>query len=544
VPLNTLEMQKRTCSKLRQSPEQIMKLAEELYQNGFISYPRTETDSFPPELDLREIVDDQAQDARWGPYAQQLLQSGSMRLPRAGPHNDNAHPPIYPTKYSAGENSWCAAKASLYEFIVRHFLACVSPDAAGDHTLVTASLAAETFTATGLMIREMGYLAVYGAGPATPGGPRFILAYDFWGGGGNSLPAYRAGESFAPSSLTLEAGRTRAPELLTETELLTLMDRHGIGTDATQAAHISKVCNDRGYARKQPDGRLEPTLFGEALVAAYDRVGMKHMWMPSLRAGMEADCDAVAKGTLQRDVALQRCLGAMKSEFHAFERKVGEVRATFAHFFPRKAGGGGGGLMGGVAAFGGPGTGGGGGGPPFGGGGGGNGGPPGPPRGPTRQLTLFGERAPAPAPAGRGTGRGATGARGAGGGAKRRAAEAAEPDDWGGQQQAPAPQQRNVRARGEGAAMGRGRGRGAAVRGRAGASAGAGRAAAGRGGADGGGGNNCFKCGQPGHWSNSCPNAAAGGGGGGGGRGGGRSAGGRGFGGGGGRFGNAGPAPF
>jgi DNA topoisomerase-3 len=56
VPLNTLEMQKRTCSKLRISPEAVMKLAEELYQTGFISYPRTETDAFPKDLDLRAIV--------------------------------------------------------------------------------------------------------------------------------------------------------------------------------------------------------------------------------------------------------------------------------------------------------------------------------------------------------------------------------------------------------------------------------------------------------------------------------------------------------
>ncbi len=56
VPLNTLEMQKRACAKLRLSPEAVMKVAEELYQNGFISYPRTETDSFPTDLDLRAIV--------------------------------------------------------------------------------------------------------------------------------------------------------------------------------------------------------------------------------------------------------------------------------------------------------------------------------------------------------------------------------------------------------------------------------------------------------------------------------------------------------
>jgi len=49
-------MQKRVCGHLKISPEQCMKVAEELYMNGFISYPRTETDSFPAELDLQEVV--------------------------------------------------------------------------------------------------------------------------------------------------------------------------------------------------------------------------------------------------------------------------------------------------------------------------------------------------------------------------------------------------------------------------------------------------------------------------------------------------------
>jgi DNA topoisomerase IA len=73
-----------------------------------------------------------------------------------GQNNDNAHPPIYPTKWAGGaEGGWPHAKAALYEFICRHFLACVSPDAAGDHTLVTAQLGSEEFTTTGLMIRNL-----------------------------------------------------------------------------------------------------------------------------------------------------------------------------------------------------------------------------------------------------------------------------------------------------------------------------------------------------------------------------------------------------
>ena len=52
-PLSTLEMQKRATQYLRLPGEAIMKLAEELYQAGFISYPRTETDVFDPAMDLQ-----------------------------------------------------------------------------------------------------------------------------------------------------------------------------------------------------------------------------------------------------------------------------------------------------------------------------------------------------------------------------------------------------------------------------------------------------------------------------------------------------------
>ncbi len=51
-PLSTLDMQKRATSYMRMSGERIMKIAEELYQAGFISYPRTETDMFDRGYDL------------------------------------------------------------------------------------------------------------------------------------------------------------------------------------------------------------------------------------------------------------------------------------------------------------------------------------------------------------------------------------------------------------------------------------------------------------------------------------------------------------
>ena len=75
-----------------------MRIAEKLYTQGYISYPRTETNIFPPSFDLASIVGDQTADPQWGAFANQILTRGPT--PRQGSKTDNAHPPIHPTKYT------------------------------------------------------------------------------------------------------------------------------------------------------------------------------------------------------------------------------------------------------------------------------------------------------------------------------------------------------------------------------------------------------------------------------------------------------------
>lgn len=102
-----------------------MKLAEELYQAGFLSYPRTETDAFDPGMDLLAIVRDHASDARWGRHAAAIASGAMWKPPRPGGHDDKAHPPIHPTRYSAGEADWGAGAARAYFlFSIRGAGAC------------------------------------------------------------------------------------------------------------------------------------------------------------------------------------------------------------------------------------------------------------------------------------------------------------------------------------------------------------------------------------------------------------------------------------
>lgn len=77
-------------------------------------------------------------------------------------------------------------------------------------------------------------------------------------------------------------GMTQPAPRLSERDLIAQMERHGIGTDATVADHIQKQL-DRGYAEKNEQLLFWPRPLGEALVAAYCRMGLENLWLPTLR---------------------------------------------------------------------------------------------------------------------------------------------------------------------------------------------------------------------------------------------------------------------
>ena len=83
-------MQKRVNRVLRIAPEKIMKVAEELYQKGFISYPRTETDRFPDSFNFLENIALFYNHDTFGPYARELVERDGFRKPPGGHRDDNA----------------------------------------------------------------------------------------------------------------------------------------------------------------------------------------------------------------------------------------------------------------------------------------------------------------------------------------------------------------------------------------------------------------------------------------------------------------------
>ena len=313
LPLNTVALQTMASRKLGISSDVAMNIAEELYNKGIISYPRTETENFKQGTDLLELIRRQRDSPAWGAFAARLVDGGEFLWPRVGTHDDQAHPPIHPLQFVA-DLSGDAQR--LYELVCRHFLACCAHDAVGAETVVTLEIGPETFVCRGLMIHALNYLDVY--------------VYERWSD--RSIPVFQPGEALQPTELLMTAGRTHPPPLLSEADLISLMDRHGIGTDATIAQHISTI-QQREYARKDAQQRFSPTPLGHALVTAYEAIGIE-LARPHFRARMEQDMTVIAAGGRTCTEVVAAWMQVMRPIFQdcvrGRDRLVGEMRRFFA----------------------------------------------------------------------------------------------------------------------------------------------------------------------------------------------------------------------
>ncbi len=153
VPLDTIELERRASRFLNTRPKAALDIAEELYRHGYISYPRTETTIYPPTLSLRQVLLELTH-GEHGNYAKTLL-SMSVR-PTRGDSNDGAHPPIYPTRGATRQEILKRFKNErywkIYDLVVRHFLATLSPPTRVERQKIIADVSGHRFSVDGLKI--------------------------------------------------------------------------------------------------------------------------------------------------------------------------------------------------------------------------------------------------------------------------------------------------------------------------------------------------------------------------------------------------------
>eukprot|EP00834_Sanchytrium_tribonematis_P007877 NODE_793_length_3856_cov_0.643865.p1 type:complete len:759 gc:universal NODE_793_length_3856_cov_0.643865:2439-163(-) len=308
LPLTTVEMQKAGSRLLRISSANIMKIAEKLYQQGLISYPRTETDEFEKDFNLRDLIEIQKSDPDYQNHSIKLLDGAMYRFPRKGKHNDKAHPPIHPT----GKGSHLTGnERKVFNFISRRFLACCSKDATGFQTSVRLGIDIETFLTAGLEVLERNYLDIY--------------QFDKWES--KEIASFAENEQVL-FELGFKSGKTTAPQLLTEADLIGLMDNNGIGTDATMHDHISKIFT-RNYV--QNSGKfIIPTQVGLALVEGLDGIQTAtNLSEPHLRSQLESKLGNICTGMESKDVVLRQMIQEYTNVYRLMEQDRSNIEGIF-----------------------------------------------------------------------------------------------------------------------------------------------------------------------------------------------------------------------
>jgi DNA topoisomerase III len=356
VGLNTVALLSAGSKAMGMSPKQVMTVAEKLYSGGFISYPRTETTRYDKTFDVRTVLREHIAHPEWGKTAAYVLKTKypySGRPPNRG-RDSGDHPPITCLRASSREEVGGGVAWRVYEFICRTFIGSLSDDM--EYTRRVAELeisgingaSNNKFQLEQVTVDKLGFAGSCSWVLNDIGAPR----------PDEQEVALREGMMFRVSNSQIEKCSTKPPRFLQEHELIELMDKNRIGTDASMASHVSSImdrgyvvlCDETGTPLRPPRpprpgqhrpprqiGRyLVPTPLGLGLLALFhERFGsvngdtddlLASLSRPAIRAQMEAEVKQIAVGQMDKDQCLSTNLAWFEKRYHELANSLTRQR--------------------------------------------------------------------------------------------------------------------------------------------------------------------------------------------------------------------------
>jgi DNA topoisomerase I len=281
APYNTTAFTTDASSRLGITPSRAMQIAEDLYMDGFISYPRTDNTVYPRSLNTRELVRSLVRIPQFEAAAPLL--DGDL-TPTRGKKETTDHPPIYPTQ-ALHPNALDGPRRRVYELVVRRFLATFSPPMVTESTRADIEAGSERYFVRGSVVVDPGYAAIY----------TFARSAD------EEIPKLEEGQRLElDGDPWLVDKETQPPSRISQGRLVELMEERGLGTKATRADIIQKLY-DRGYVFGNPP---EPSETGIAMYRAFHDY-VPRMATPEMTAELEEDMDQIAAGRTSKDEVLR-----------------------------------------------------------------------------------------------------------------------------------------------------------------------------------------------------------------------------------------------
>ena len=290
APFTTSTLQQEAGRKLRMSARQAMRTAQSLYENGYITYMRTDSPVLSSEAlsaarrQVGELYGPEFVPSKPRIYASK--QKGAQEAHEAiRPAGDHFRTPAQVSSQLRGD------EFKLYELIWKRTVASQMADAKGSTATmrINADLGSGSsaeLTASGTVITFKGFLAAYEEG-------QDLERYGSDKKDKSRLPDVKEGDALSVDRVEADGHTTAPPPRFTEASLVKRMEELGIGRPSTYAAIISTI-QDRGYVTTRGNA-LIPSWLAFSVVKLLEE-HFDDLVNYQFTAGLEADLDEIAKG--------------------------------------------------------------------------------------------------------------------------------------------------------------------------------------------------------------------------------------------------------
>lgn len=304
VPFDLTTLQTEAYKCLRISPKNTLALAQTLYSNGHISYPRTSSQKLPAKLGFKNILKKLSKQPKYKSLTNELLMQKDL-VPNEGKKIDDAHPAIFPT----GEipKKVTDYEAKLYDLIVKRFMAVFGRPAIRETIKVFLDVKKEHFVFSGTRTKVKGWHKFY---------QPYVMLDEV------ELPSFKKGETINVKEINKIAKETTPPKRYTESSIIRELEKFQLGTKSTRAQIVDNLFS-RGYVKGK---QIEATELGVKTIETLEKY-VPLIVDPAMTRHFEEEMEDIRKNLRKEKVVLSEArnkLITVLKDFKKQEKKIGE----------------------------------------------------------------------------------------------------------------------------------------------------------------------------------------------------------------------------
>ena len=327
---NLAELQNDCSRRFKISPDETLRIVQELYEKKLVTYPRTDARVLSSAVakEISRQLNGLTGYAPAAPFLRDILQFGSYKnLEKTRYVNDKQitdHYAIIPTGQGLSAlNSVSAVSRNVYDLIVRRFLSIFYPPAVYQKVSIVTQMQRERFFSSFRVLAEEGYLKAAGIRKQssadqekeeTENENQDKALFE-------RVQCVKKGDILAVKKLEIKEGETTPPkrynsgsiilamenagQLIEDEELRAQIKGSGIGTSATRAEILKKLIHIKYLALSKKTQIITPTLQGEMVYDVVDH-SIKSLLNPELTASWEKGLTYVAEGSISPDEYMEK----------------------------------------------------------------------------------------------------------------------------------------------------------------------------------------------------------------------------------------------